>query len=167
MPPAARPSILAAATLLVALALLSGCGGGGEEATSGPLTKAELIAEGDRICKQAREDFVNAAPPPPSSAEEAAALQRALIDESEEEVSRIRALDAPAELEPALERYLKAREQGIELLKRGLAAAEDGDARAYTAAQRQVASGQLNRLDLAQQVGFDECSRPGGSPSGG
>lgn len=152
----------------MALALLPGCGGGGgDETAAGPLTKSELIAEGDRICKQAREHFVDAAPPPPSSPEEAAALQRALIDENEEEVSRIRALDAPSELEPALDRYLKARAQGIELLKQGLEAAEDGDARAYAAAQRRVASGQLNRLDLAQQVGFEECSRPGGGSSSG
>jgi hypothetical protein len=168
MPTARRPRSLAAATLIVVLAGLPGCGGGSEgDGGAGALTKAEFIAEGDRICRQARADFLAADPSAPTTPEEAAALQEALIRTSEQELDRIRALDAPAQIEPALDRYLRAREQGIALLKRGLKAAEDGDARAYAATQRRVASGQLNRLDLAQAVGFEECSRPGGSSSGG
>lgn len=167
MPAARRPFALAAATLLAVLAWLPGCGGGSEEGGGDTLTKAEFIAEGDQICKRAREEFVAAHPPAPSTPERAAALQRALIRTSGQELSRIRALGAPAEVEPALDRYLRARDQGIALLKRGLKAAQDEDLSAYAAAQRQLASGQVNRLDLAREVGFDECSRPGGSSSGG
>ena len=100
MPGARRPPALAAATLLAALAFLPGCGGGAGDGGggSGALTKAEFIAEGDQICKRAREEFVAAQPPAPSSPERAAALQRALIHTNEEELSQIRALDAPAEV---------------------------------------------------------------------
>jgi hypothetical protein len=167
MPPARRPLARAAASLLVAFFLLPGCGGGGQETGGGSLTKAEVISQGDAICKRAREDFLAAEPPAPTSPERAAALQRALIRTSEEEVSRIRALAAPAEVEPALDRYLRARERGIALLKRGLEAAEREDLSSYAAAQRRVASGQLDRLNLARQVGFVDCSRPGGASSGG
>jgi hypothetical protein len=170
MPAARRRHGLAAATVLVALAGLPSCGGGGGgdgARGAGELTRAEFIAQGDQICRQAREEFLAADPSAPTTPEDAAALQRTLIHNSEQELDRIRALDAPSEIEPALDRYLRAREQGIALLKRGLEAAEDGDARAYAAAQRQVASGQVNRLNLAQAVGFDECSAPGGSSSAG
>ncbi len=167
MPPARRPLARAAASLLVAFVLLPGCGGGGQETGGGALTKAEVISQGDAICKQAREDFLAAEPPAPTSPDRAAALQRALIRTSEEEVSRIRALAAPPEVEPALDRYQRARERGIALLKRGLEAAEREDLSSYAAAQRRVASGQLDRLNLARQVGFVDCSRPGGASSGG
>jgi hypothetical protein len=144
------------------LAVISGCGGGGGDGGGETLTKAQLIAQGDAICAQAREDFRASQPPAPSSPERAAALQEALIQTSEQEVGRLRALDAPVEVEPALDRYLKAREDGIAALKRGLEAAQREDLSAYGAAQREVVAGQVNRLKLAQAVGFSECSRPSG-----
>ena len=79
----------------------------------------------------------------------------------------MRALNAPPEVRPALERYLTARVDGLAILEQGLKAAENDDARAYIAAQSKMAAGQVDRLKLAQAVGFTDCSRPGGSSSGG
>jgi hypothetical protein len=62
-------------------------------------------------------------------------------------------------------RYLNAREQGIALLKKGLAAAQGGNAQAYAAAQAAITKGQVKRLKLARAVGFTECSRPAGATS--
>jgi hypothetical protein len=76
-------------------------------------------------------------------------------------------LNGPEEVRPALERYLKARQDGVAILEQGLKAAESNDAQAYAAAQAKMAAGQVDRLKLAQAVGFTECSRPGGSSSGG
>jgi hypothetical protein len=167
MPVARRPSALLAATLIAAFVPLIGCGGGEEEGGGVALTKPQFIAAGDQICNRAREEFRAAHPPAPTTPQRAAALQRELIRTSEQELSRLRALDAPAEVQPALQRYLRAREQGIAELKRGLAAARREDLSAYAAAQRKVASGQVTRLNLAQGVGFAECSRPSGEAGGG
>ena len=156
--------------MLLAALFLLGCGGGGGgggESGDGAPSESDFIAQGDQICKRAREEFVAAHPPTPSTPQRAAALQRELIQTSEQELSQIRALDAPAEVKPALDRYLRARERGITLLKRGLRAAQKEDLSTYATAQRQLASGQVNRLNLAQGVGFSECSRPSGPSSGG
>ena len=124
------------------------------------------MAKGDEVCRQARQAFVASQSSPPSTPEQAAALQRELIQASESELHSIEALHAPAEVEPALQRYLRAREQGITLLRKGLEAAQDEDAQAYATAQRQVSAGQVDRLKLAQAVGFNECSRPSSSSDG-
>jgi hypothetical protein len=165
MPVPGRPRHALTIALLAAVALAPGCGGGGGD--DGTLTKAEFVAKADQICKQAREKFLAAQPGPPSNPQQAAALQGVLIGTSENELSEIRSLDAPADVKPALDRYLRAREEGIALLKKGLKAAQNEDLPAYTAAQRQIAADQVKRLHLAQAVGFTECSRPGGSSSGG
>jgi hypothetical protein len=122
------------------------------------LTKAEFSARGDQACKRAHGQFAELQKKPPNSAEGAVALTQDLIEISENELSQIRALDAPPEVQPALDRYLRAREQGITLLERGLEAAQDRNARAYADAQAEIAAGQVRRLKLAREVGFSECS---------
>jgi hypothetical protein len=63
-------------------------------------------------------------------------------------------------LQGLLDRYIEAREQGLEILRDGLEAAEDDDAEAYADAQAQIADTQVDRARLAREVGFTECSRP-------
>jgi hypothetical protein len=147
--------------VLLTVGLLAGCGGGG----GGTLSKSEFIARGDAICKQAHDQYAQLQKNPPATAPEAAALTQKLIGISQSELSQLQDLNAPSEVQPALDRYLKAREQGIALLKKGLQAAENKDANGYAAAQAQIAKGQVNRLKLAQAVGFKECSRPAASTS--
>jgi hypothetical protein len=156
-----RPFALAAASALLAAAALGGCGGGGDST----LTKAEFVSKGDQICTDAHDQFAALQKNPPSTAAEAAALTQKLIDISNGELDQIRALGAPADVQPALDRYLKAREQGITLLKKGLAAAQNENAQAYAAAQAAITNGQVQRLKLASAVGFNQCSRPAGSTS--
>jgi hypothetical protein len=155
-PPRALLLVLAGA---LAIVLAAGCGGGGD----GTLTKDEFISQGDEICKNAHDQFAELQKNPPTTADEAAALTQKLIDISENELSQLRDLNAPAAVRSSLDKYLSAREQGIAILKNGLAAAQKGDARAYAAAQAQTAKTQVNRLKLARAVGFDECSRPAGA----
>ena len=148
--------------LLLASLLLAGCGGGGSTTT---LSKPDFIAQGDAICKQAHDQYAELQKTPPNTAPEAAALTQKLIAISDSELSQLRALSAPAEVKPALDRYLKAREQGIALLRKGLQAAQKNDASAYAAAQARIANGQVKRLKLAQAVGFTQCSVPAASAS--
>jgi hypothetical protein len=82
-------------------------------------------------------------------------------------VSQLRALEAPSEVKPALDRYLQAMDKNVDVLKQGLKAAQQSDATAYAQAQAKVAQDQVKRLQFAQAVGFAECSRPAGTaPSG-
>jgi hypothetical protein len=157
LPPRALLPVLVGALVII---LAGGCGGGGGDGT---LTKDEFISKGDEICKSAHDQFAELQKNPPTTAEEAAALTQKLIDISESELSQLRDLNAPAAVQSSLDRYLNAREQGIAILKQGLAAAQKGDASAYAAAQAQTAKTQVKRLKLARAVGFEECSRPAGA----
>jgi hypothetical protein len=130
--------------VLVAVFLLLDPSGGEE------LSREEFLAEGDEICAEAREAFTELQANVPTTAREAVDLTGQLVNISE---------DAPSELEE-VDVYLSAREEGIELLRRGLDAAEDDDGQAYASAQARVAAQQTKRLELARAVGFTGCSRP-------
>ena len=151
--------------VLVALAAVFELGPFGDGGGTS-LTKAEFTAKGDQVCERAHDQFAELQKNPPNSAEGAVALTQNLIEISENELSQIRALDAPAEVQGALDRYLRARGQGIALLEQGLEAAGDRDARAYARAQAKSAAGQLRRLKLAEAVGFTECSVVQGGSAG-
>jgi uncharacterized protein YhaN len=165
-PAAAVLGVLALLAGIVGLAALLDLGPFEEESSS--LTQAEFIAKGDQACERAHEQFAELQRTPPNSAEGAVSLTQNLLEISEGELSQIRRLDAPPEVQDALDRYLRARERGIALLERGLEAARDRNAGAYADAQAKIAAGQVQRLKLAQAVGFSECSVvQGGSNAGG
>ena len=155
-PAAAVLGALGLLAAIVVLAALLDVGPFGDEGSS--LTKAEFIASGDQACKRAHDQFAELQEEPPNSADGAVALTQNLVDISENELSQIRALDAPAEVQEELDRYLRAREHGITLLEQGLEAAQERNARAYADAQAEIAASQVHRLELAQAVGFSECS---------
>ena len=159
----ARRARACIAALVAATLVVAGCGGGG-----GELSKSEFVAKGDEICKQAHDQFEGSQPSnPPSSSSQAADLQRKLVDISEAELAEIRDLNAPSDVQQALDRYLASREQGIALLKRGLTAAEHNDAFAYAQAKQKVAATQRHRTELARAVGFKECSSSFGGAAAG
>jgi hypothetical protein len=141
--------------VLVALAIVFGLGPFADE----ELSEAEFVAAGDEICQQAHSGFTKLQGSAPRTASEAAGLTGELVGISRDELDAIRDLNVPAALDQALQRYLRSREQGISQLRVGQAAAEDGDAFAYAEAQAKVAAAQVERLKLAQAVGFSECSR--------
>ncbi len=140
---------------LVALTLLLDLG----PAADDQLPQAEFLAQGDQICAQAQQSFEELQRSRPTTAGEASALTAELLRISEDELEQVRALRAPVELQRSLDRYLDAREQGIDQIRAGLDAADDRDAAAYAKAQAGVADGQLRRLQLAREVGFEQCSR--------
>jgi hypothetical protein len=144
---------------LLAVALLAGCGGGGSGAAT-PLTRTELVARGDAICAAAAERSAEARQTPSRTPAQAATLTQRLIGITRAELGQLRALSVPGDVRPLLDRYLSARREGLAVLERGLEAARRGDARAYAAAQAKMAAGQVQRLKLAQAVGFTRCSRP-------
>ena len=158
--PKHRTGIVAAIVLLVAvlaaLAIVLDLGPFADEAAEAP----DFLVSADEICAQAQDEFVGLQRTPPRTPADAAALTRELADIAQRELEEIRALPAPPELEPDLERYLDARAEGIELLREGADAAEAEDAEAYTDLQAQAARTQAKRRALARAVGLSRCSRP-------
>lgn len=162
--------MIGAALGALLVALLAGCGGGGSSGTTTTgaeeLTKAELIAKGDAICKDAHDRFAELQGSLPTTPDETATFTQKLIDITSSELSELRSLNAPASVKPALDSYLKAVDRNLGVLKQGLRAAQDSDATAYAKAQAKAVKDQVERLQLAQAVGFKECSRPAGTAPG-
>jgi hypothetical protein len=123
------------------------------------LSEAEFLARGDEICTTAHEGFADAqSKASGQTPSEAVALTDDLIEIAEQELADIEALDPPEELADDVDRYLAARERGLETLREGRAAAEKADIFEYESAQAKMARGQAKRLELARAVGFSECS---------
>lgn len=159
-PPTSRTATAAAALALLALILLLGAIFDlGPFADSGS-GDSGFIASADRICSDAHGEFDDQQQSQPRTASEAAQMTRNLLAVAQNELQGIRALTPPANLRSKLDAYLKAREQGIGLLREGVAAADDEDFGAYEAAQAKLAAGQLKRQRLAEAIGFRECSKP-------
>jgi hypothetical protein len=124
------------------------------------LSRAELLAQGDEICASANDAFADLQREPPRTARQAAELTERLVEIAEDELDELEDLGRPAELADALDRYLAARAEGIELLREGQAAAEAGDSRRYSSVRAELVAGQPARRRLAREIGFRECSRP-------
>jgi hypothetical protein len=156
-----RPRALAIGALIALTALVVGCGpfGGGDDEP----TQGEFVAQGNEICRKGSEQFAELQKQPPRTPKEAADLTRKLIKITKQEISGLRGLDAPSDLQEPLDRYLKAREDGLAVLRKGETAAERQDATGYAQAQAEIAKGQVERAKLARAAGFTDCSRPLGS----
>jgi hypothetical protein len=151
--------VLFAAAVVLAALTIAGTGPFASEEVE-ELDRQSFLAQGDEICRLAYAEFVELQQEEPQTASEAADLTANLVEISEQELEEIRALEAPESLEEPLERYLAAREEGIELLRQAQQAAEEGDAETYTDAHDELREGQLERTKLAEAVGFSECSNP-------
>lgn len=126
----------------------------------GELSAAEFLAQGDEICTDAHDEFLELQNGTPRTAEDAEELTQALIDIAEEERDEIESLEGPASLDEPLASYLSERERGIEVLRQGLEAARDDDPAAYERSQAKLAGEQGKREKVAKDLGFNECSQP-------
>ncbi len=148
--------IIGAVLLLAVLAVIFDLGPFADD----ELSAAEFLAQGDELCTQAHDEFLEIQGSAPRTAEDAEAQVEALIRVAEEERAAIIELGAPDALDADVEAYLKDRERGIEILQDGLEAARGDDPAAYEEAQAKLASQQARRQAIAQEVGFSECSEP-------
>lgn len=124
------------------------------------LSAAEFLSQGDEICAQAHDDFLDIQGSAPRTAADAEAQVDALIKVASDERDGIQELNPPRSLAGQVDSYLEERENGIETLEEGRAAARDDDPEKYEAAQAKLASQQAKRQETAQEVGFNECSEP-------
>ena len=124
------------------------------------LTRGQLITRGDEICREAHQAFADLQRKAPQTAGQAAELTDQLIGIASDELDRIGSLNGSPEFDQEIELYLDARERGIDALRAGRAAAEEGDSSAYTQAQDELAESQGERHRIAEEIGFAICSRP-------
>ena len=124
------------------------------------LGSGEVIARGDEICRRAHEAFVEVQREVPRTAEEAADLTARLIDIAEDEAKELEALNGPEVFDAGIDEYLAARREGIDAMRAGREAAEQGDAQGYGESQDEVAATQRERHRIARGIGFSVCSRP-------
>ena len=151
-------SVAALLGVLVALAALLDIGPFADD----ELTVEEFIAQGDEICSQAHDEFLDLQDGVvPRTPGDAAELTGALIEVAEEERDAIADLSEPETLSAQVDRYLEARERGIEILEKGRAAADDADPSEYALLQAELAATQIDpRFEIAGEIGFVECSKP-------
>jgi hypothetical protein len=123
------------------------------------LTRGQLLAAGDEICRKAHSAFEQLQVRQPQTPDQAEALTTQLISIAQDERDRIAALNGPSDFDDEIQTYLEARDLGIEELRRGLKAAEAGRSDIYDEAQSELDETQRQRIQVARQVGFAECSR--------
>jgi hypothetical protein len=151
--------VLGAAVVLAVLVVL------GAALDLGPfkepeLTRGELIARGDEVCRKAHEAFADLQRLEPRTSSQAAELTSQLVDIAADEADQIKALNGPPEFDAEIGDYVAAREEGIEAMRAGRDAAEHGDTDAYARSQAEVAETQRERREIARGIGFAVCSRP-------
>jgi hypothetical protein len=143
---------------------MAGCGPFGDDDDAdgggGTLTAEQFAHQGDEICASSQGQVAEVQRHPPTSRQESVRFAGSLIEIFDEEVARLTELDPPENRQIAFDRYLDAREEAIGLLERGRQAAEENDPRGYADAQAEVASGQVERAELAREAGLTGCSRP-------
>ena len=146
-------SIAAALLILIATALVGGCGDSSESVSA-----SELAQRGDQICREEQSRFAEIQAQPPSNATEAANQTRDVTNASEDAVSSLRDMQPPEDLQTNYDLYLKARDAAIDQMKQGEDAAQNQDSGAYGSAQEEVARTALERQKLARALGFRVCS---------
>jgi hypothetical protein len=124
------------------------------------LTRGELIARGDEICRRAHEAFTDLQRQPPRTASEAADLTARLADIAADEADQIATLNGPPEFDAEIEDYVAAREEGIAAIRDGRVAADARESTGYARSQAEVAATQRERHAIARRIGFAVCSRP-------
>jgi hypothetical protein len=175
-----RLAILAAVLAIltgaaIAVIGLGGDGGGGRGASPGsatdrakaegrapsPLTRAELIAKADAVCRDSQAAFGKARFEFFAARNEDVpdvAYSEALVGISTPAVKRLKALDPPANVRRSYEEYVQAQQRVHRYDVQALRAARSGDSGEYVAARERRDSEQRQRYELAREVGLRTCS---------
>jgi hypothetical protein len=151
------PAVLAAAAL--GAVVIGGCDGSGDG-----LSAEELVQQGDEVCRGVADDFSAIQAQPPANASEGADQASELLQVADAAQEELRDLEPPEEIGDAYDRYLEARQEVSESLKRGRDAAENQDGAGYGKAQEEAAAGAPERRRLARELGFRVCSQGAGAP---
>ena len=138
------------AAAAVLLLLVAGCGG---------LSKDELVAKGDTICKRVNTHM--AKEPEPQSARDLERLAKRTVALSDPAIADMEALDPPGELQSDFKKFVASLKRQRDLTKKiGDAAGKDDTAEVQTlGGQAQKAQDEYRRL--TGKIGFKECGGGG------
>jgi hypothetical protein len=124
-----------------------------------PLSKSELLAKADAICETSQSTYASVRS---TELEEVPDVGYAttLSGISRRGVERFRQLTpkAPASVEPAFAKYVRAQERVMRYDRQAVEAAEAEDATAYLAARERRDAEAPERYDLAREIGLEQCS---------
>jgi hypothetical protein len=156
-----RPLVRSIAVVLAAFLLVS-CSSGGSER----LTKEELIAQGDAICKTMSDkagsigtDLAN--PTAVNMPQWADALGQ-LLPIFQDMASQLKELSPPEADQDAWDQIIAGLDQEVAALEKAKNAADGGDATGMTSALMEMSSVDAKTTKLTADYGFTQC---GGGPT--
>ena len=124
-----------------------------------PLSEPELISKGDEICAESRATYTGYLEEFPNKKfETGVAFSRLLSEISSTAVEKFNKLKPPASLEKRYAAYVSAQEEVAQWDKDALRAAEREDEAGYQEARNDNFNTEGERQELAEAVGFRECS---------
>ncbi len=148
---------VAAAVLIGLMGVAAGCGSSDDE-TSPPLTKAQLIKQGDRICEESElrrnagfQKYIKEGEegkPLPGKAEQEQLVVDIALPEFERQAEELSELTPPAGDEEQIDAIITAMEEAVERV-------EDDPASVLEGAEKQFGEAEK----LGREYGFDECGR--------
>ena len=140
-----------AAVALLLLLSVAGCGGG--------LSKGELVAEGDKICKRVNEQI--AKEPEPKDAAGLEQLAQKTVEISDPAIEDMEALEPPDDLKADFDKFVASLKQQRDLTKKIGEAAGSGDTAEIQELGADAQKAQDEYQRLSDKIGFKECG--GGS----
>ena len=147
--------------LAVALVLLAGCGGGDD---SGGPTKERFVADANRICREGEAKIAEVARSQQSRLRDAGGDQRAIADVLETSVEeyepyfeRLRALEAPGELEEGWTAFLDGIGEAFDLIPELADATRERDREKLAGLTRDFSRIADETRPFAQQNGLGDC----------
>lgn len=139
------------ATVILAT-VVAGCGGGSDEA----LSKTELIAKADAICKNVN-DRTNALRAP-TNIKSAARLLRRTLAILGGGLARLDKLKPPGDLEPAYDKWIAKNVELVAAARQAQTAAARGDERQLQSAVAQASEVHNEANRLAAKIGLEVCA---------
>jgi hypothetical protein len=136
------------AAVALLLLLVAGCGGGG-------LSKEELVAKGDAICKRVNTRM--AKEPDPKSAADLQRLAKRTVEISDPAIKDMEKLEPPSELESDFENFLASLKRQRNLTRKIGEAAGEGDTAKVQQIGADAQSAQEEYRRLTGKIGFKQC----------
>jgi len=136
----------AAVTALLILPLAA-CGGG--------LSKSELVAKGDAICKRVNDQV--AKEPDPQTAADLQQLADKTVKISDPAIKDMDALEPPGDLEKDFDAFVASLKKQRDLTKQIGDAAGSGDTAEIQKIGAQAQKAQAEYQKLSDKIGFKEC----------
>lgn len=124
-------------------------------ATDGGVSKEEFIDQTDAICAQKRAEADELTDP--TDLESTGTFFSQIVPILEDQISEIRALEAPEDDRDVLDQWLDTQERLVEIFGRAADAASAGDQPGFDEAFADANAAQLESSRLAEEFGFEVC----------